>query len=175
MLADGGEAAVLVVLAQGLEPDVAAVGAVGLLRLEDLEDAELGLEELLSILALDGDVVALVHGVLDQGQAARVGLLAPVVVPGHGAVRLHVVALLVGPAPVLLQVLQGRRPARGEALVDVERPALRHGLGVEVAAQHAHLAPRVPVRRHDNLIAVDDVVLQRLALEKGCDSEGGVN
>lgn len=44
------------------------------------------------------------------------------------------------------------------------RPALARGLDVEAVAQDADLAPGVPVRGHEDLIPVDHVVLERLAL-----------
>jgi hypothetical protein len=69
---------------------------------------------------------------------------------------------------VAKRVAGGRGVGRRPVLVDVLRPAVADGLDVEAFAEHADLAPRVPVGRHEDLIAVDDVVAEGFALYEGC-------
>ena len=59
--------------------------------------------------------------------------------------------------------------------MDVLGPAVADSLDVKTFAEHADLAPRVPVGRHEDLIAVDDVVAEGFALYEGCYAEAGVD
>lgn len=55
--------------------------------------------------------------------------------------------------------------------LDVNAPAAADALDVETLAQNADLAPGVPVRRDEDLVAVDDVVFEGLLFEEGVDVE----
>jgi hypothetical protein len=54
--------------------------------------------------------------------------------------------------------------------LDVFSPGLGDDLRLEGAAEDTNLAPRVPVGKDGNLIAVDDVMFERIALEEGGDA-----
>lgn len=54
--------------------------------------------------------------------------------------------------------------------LDVFCPGLGDDLGLEGAAEDTDLAPRVPVGKDGDLIAVDDVVFERIALEERGDA-----
>jgi len=55
--------------------------------------------------------------------------------------------------------------------LDVNAPAAADAFDVETLAQNADLAPGVPARRDEDLVAVDDVVFEGLLLEEGVDVE----
>jgi hypothetical protein len=59
----------------------------------------------------------------------------------------------------------------GSIFVQVQRPALADALNVKVLVERADLAPRVPVGGDEDAVAVDDVVLQRLALQQRVDAQ----
>lgn len=55
--------------------------------------------------------------------------------------------------------------------LDVNAPAAADAFDVETLAQNADLAPGVPVRRDEDLVAVNDVVFEGLFFEEGVDVE----
>lgn len=60
-------------------------------------------------------------------------------------------------------------------LVQINRPSLMNSLDVESLAQNADLAPRVPVGRNQHFVAVDHVVLERLAFQERVDVQRRVD
>lgn len=144
------------------------------LGFESFENLELPLQELLRILAVDAYCGATAHGAFDDGHAAAVGIAAPVLVARDGAVFLHVLASLGSLSPGLLQRFQALQ-SRTQGQLDVFGPALGGHFCVKVATKHTDLAPRVPVWWYNNLVSVNDIMLQWLALEQGCDAKRRVN
>jgi len=55
--------------------------------------------------------------------------------------------------------------------LDVNAPAAADAFEVETLAQNADLAPRVPVRRDEDLVTVDEVMFESLLFEEGVDVE----
>lgn len=50
-----------------------------------------------------------------------------------------------------------------KTLADIDAPTVADSINVKTVSQHHDLASRVPVRRHNNLVSVNNIVLERCA------------